>query len=75
MTRAQATSACAGVTLRAVATALGLPLQGGTVQAESEGQDVVRVIRTAAEMQEKDEMNPDLRDRQHDQPDRDTRLP
>ena len=32
----QALVACAGVTLRAVATALGLPLQGGTVQAEGD---------------------------------------
>jgi len=28
--------ACAGVTLRAVATALGLPLAGGTVRAEGD---------------------------------------
>jgi uncharacterized OsmC-like protein len=32
----QALVACAGVTLRAVATALGLPLQGGTVRAEGD---------------------------------------
>ena len=32
----QALVACAGVTLRAGATALGLPLQGGTVQAEGD---------------------------------------
>ena len=32
----QALVACAGVTLRAVATALGLPLQGGTVQVEGD---------------------------------------
>jgi len=32
----QALVACAGVTLRAVATALGLPLEGGTVRAEGD---------------------------------------
>jgi uncharacterized OsmC-like protein len=32
----QALVACAGVTLRAVATALGLPLEGGTVHAEGD---------------------------------------
>lgn len=32
----QALVACAGVTLRAVATALGLPLQGGTLRAEGD---------------------------------------
>jgi uncharacterized OsmC-like protein len=32
----QALAACAGVTLRAVAAALGLPLEGGTVRAEGD---------------------------------------
>ena len=32
----QALVACAGVTLRAVATALGIPVQGGTVKAEGD---------------------------------------
>ena len=32
----EALVACAGVTLKAVATALGLPLRGGTVSAEGE---------------------------------------
>jgi uncharacterized OsmC-like protein len=32
----QALVACAGVTLKAVATALGYPLRGGTVRAEGE---------------------------------------
>jgi uncharacterized OsmC-like protein len=32
----QALVACAGVTLRAVATALGIPVQGGTVRAEGD---------------------------------------
>ncbi|HET9598945.1 MAG TPA: OsmC family protein [Anaeromyxobacteraceae bacterium] len=32
----QALAACAGVTLRAVATALGIPIRGGTVEAEGD---------------------------------------
>jgi uncharacterized OsmC-like protein len=32
----QALAACAGVTLRAVATAMGIPIRGGTVRAEGD---------------------------------------
>src|SRR5215813_1692361 len=43
--------------------------------AEGEGENIVRAFRAAAEMQEKDEVNADLSDGEHEQADRDARSP
>ncbi len=45
----QALVACAGVTLRAVATALGIPVSGGTVHAEGDldFRGTLRVVKDA----------------------------
>src|SRR6266404_1524944 len=49
--------------------------RGDDLQAERKGQDVVRVVGPAAEMQKEDEVDADLREGEHDQPDRYARGP
>src|SRR5712692_10830611 len=43
--------------------------------AEGKGQNVVRAVGAAAQMQKEHEMDADLREGEHDQPDRDARSP
>jgi hypothetical protein len=42
---------------------------------EGEGQNIVRAVGAAAQMQKEDEVDADLREGEHDQPDRDARGP
>ena len=37
--------------------------------AEREGENIVRIVRAAAQMQKEDKVNTDLRQSEHDQPD------
>ena len=52
------------------------PMTSATIRtAESQRQHVVGIVRRRGEMQEENQMHADLRDRQHDQRDRDGRRP